>query len=274
MDQERLIMDVSITEYEVNKSFTFAEELHDKKAASNKQFGRPDILRRRNDYIADHVIGKVVEFGFRRFLEENFNISFSVDLTVWDDPHVHDNGHDMAVVNIDGKERPFRLKTDIKGSRSSSKWLLVEKQKMTDFDTKIYVIGILSNMPDGKDFENDPYKFRGHDWRVSILGYALNRDLVDPETRKGWIEYKAGERLYNPQLIKNLRGKNNNVISNHRSFQGNLTRLINDAPGGSHKHIGPKLDCAVNYGLPIEWLRNTPEDWTKFAKIVHEHSSS
>lgn len=274
MQKEQLNTNISVTESEVNASFTFAEELYKKMAASPKQFGRRDIIRKRNDYIADHVIGKVVEFGFKRFLEENFKISFSVDLTVWDDQHVHDNGHDMATVIIDGEERNFHFKTDIKGSRSSSKWLLVEKQKMTDFDTKIYVIGILTNMPDGQDFENDPYAFRGHDWQVNILGYAFNKDLVDPETRKGWIEYKAGERLYNPWLIRNLRGKNNNVISNHRSFQENLTRLINNAPENSRKHIGPKLDCTLNYGLPIGWLRNTREDWIKFADVVRGHSSA
>jgi len=220
------------------------------------------------------VIGKVVEFGFKRFLEENFGISFVVDLTVWNDQHVHDNGHDMATVIIEEEPRNFHFKTDIKGSRSSSKWLLVEKQKMTDFDTKIYVIGILSNMPDGQDFENDPYKFRHLDWGVRMLGYALNRDLVDQVTRKGWIEYKAGERLYNPRILRDIRGKNNHSNFTYSAFQNDLARIINDAPSGFNKHIGPKLDCALNYGLPIEWLRNSSDDWRKFANIVRVHSST
>ena len=159
MKSKQLKMKVAVTKDEVKKCFSFAEELYDKEAASFKQFGRRDIKREKNDYISDHVIGKVVEFGFRRFLEENFNVSFYVDLEIWDDPHVHDNGNDMSIVVINGENRSFQFKTDIKGSRSSSKWLLVEKQKITDFDTKIYVIGILSEIPDGKEFEENPYNF-------------------------------------------------------------------------------------------------------------------
>jgi len=82
MRNERVNTNINVTESEVHASFTFAEELYEKMAASPKQFGRRDIIRKRNDYIADHVIGKVVEFGFKRFLEENFGISFVVDLTL------------------------------------------------------------------------------------------------------------------------------------------------------------------------------------------------
>ncbi|WP_214808613.1 MULTISPECIES: hypothetical protein [unclassified Exiguobacterium] len=269
--------ELDISREEVNNCFAFAHELYTLKAASTKQFGRKDIIRDKNDFIADHVIGKVVEYGFQHFLEENFNISFRVDFEIWNDPHIHDNGHDMSTIIVNKEKRTFQFKTDIKGSRSSSQWLLVEKQKITDFGTQIYVIGILKGIPEGKEFEENPYKFIDHDWKVSILGYALNRDLVDPITRRGWIEYKKGEKLYNPWILENLEGKNrsnnlNNKKYSHSEFQHELLNILKNPTRGAKQYIGGTLDANVNYGLPIQWLRNSPEDWYKFEKILHVYS--
>ncbi|MGB6406214.1 MAG: hypothetical protein WBF39_01985, partial [Planococcus donghaensis] len=115
-----------------------------------------------------------------------------------------------------------------------------------------------------------PYKFLTYDWGVSILGYALNRDLVDPITRKGWIEYRAGDRLYNPWIIKNSQGRNK--VLKHQEFQDELIQYVNSAPKNFNQHMGPKLDCAVNYGLPISWLKNSPKDWGNFINIIHKYS--
>ncbi|WP_214749475.1 hypothetical protein [Exiguobacterium sp. E.VS.2] len=270
-------VELNISREEVNSCFDFAQELYALKAASTKQFGRKDIIRNKNDFIADHVIGKVVEYGFQHFLEENFNISFLVDFEIWNDPHIHDNGHDMSTIIVNKEKRTFQFKTDIKGSRSSSRWLLVEKQKITDFGTQIYVIGILKGIPEGKEFEENPFKFIDHDWKVSILGYALNRDLVDPITRRGWIEYKKGERLYNPSILKHLEGKNrsNNLTNkkySHSEFQRELLNILKNPTRETKQYIGGTLDANINYGLPIKWLRNSQEDWYKFEKILHVYS--
>lgn len=259
-----------ITESEVSTCFKFAEELYAKKAASPKQFGRPDIIRVKNDYIADHVIGKVVEIGFKKFLEHNFNISFAVDFRVWEDQHKHDNGNDMEDVIMDNRNYKFSLKTDIKGSRQSSKWLLVEEHKITKFDTKIYVIGILNGIPDGKEFEEDPYKFLDYEWNVEILGYALNKDLADKVTKKGWIEYKKNERLISPSIIEPCKEKNKTL--SHADFQELLNKYLNNSPKTWSKYIGPKLDCKLNYGLPISWLRNSDWHWVVFEEIIKRNS--
>ncbi len=255
---------------DVKQCFRFAEELYDKKAASLKQFGRSQIIRKKNDYIADHVIGKVVEIGFKRFLEVNYNISFKVDFDIWEDQLVHDEGNDLATVIINGENKQFKFKTDIKGSRQSSKWLLVERHKIINFGTQIYVIGILESIPEGEGFENNPYNYLYHRWNVRIKGYAYNTDFVDEKTRRGWIEYKKGEKLYNPPILKKCKWKYRNL--SHSDYQILLAKTIHEAPPYSNKHIGGPLDCEMNFGLPIDWLRNTNEDWSVFCRLLHKHS--
>jgi hypothetical protein len=261
---------VVVPQEDVDQCFKFAEDLYKRKAASLKQFGRRSIIRKQNDYIADHVIGKVVELGFKKFLEINFNISFEVNFDIWEDQHVHDNGNDLANISIKGEWKQFSLKTDIKGSRKSAKWLLVEKHKIINFDTKIYVTGILSNIPDGKEFEQNPYKYKDATWEVLIQGYALNKDLVDPITRHGWIEYKKGDLLWSPSILKRCKGKYRNL--SHQEFQKLVAKTIESIPDNWNKKIGGRLDCELNFGLPIDWLRNSDLDWKKFSRILQEQS--
>jgi hypothetical protein len=194
-----------------------------------------------------------------------------VDLDVWEDQHIHDEGNDLATVIIEGRNRRFRYKTDIKGSRSSAQWLLVEDHKITLFNTQIYVIGVLESIPDGKEFKQNPYRFVDKQWTVKIKGYAFNKDLMDHQSKRGWIEYRAGQRLYRPLHLQKCMGKHREL--NYSDFQGLLHNCIEAVPGNQSAFIGPRLDCKLNYGLPISWLRNTEEDWKKFVSILKTQSA-
>jgi len=257
---------MKVKSQEVNRCFKFGEKLYHKNAASSKQFGRRGLNRTKNDFIADHVIGKAVEFAFSHFLRENFNIDFLVDMEIWENHHIHDEGNDLSTVYISGQQFSFKYKTDIKGSRSKSKWLIVEDHKINGFNTQIYVTGILTNIPDGKDLENNPYRFKNKDWYVKILGYALNKDLYNKEENKGWFEFQKGERLYSPSILYRLKPMHRNVpIQDFHTFLENVVKE-------KSYFIGPPLDCNLNYGLPISWLKNTLEDWRKFKNIITQKS--
>ena len=52
--------------WQVEKCFEFANEMYDKQAGSKKDHGKGE--RSYKDYIADHVRGKIAEFGFQKFL--------------------------------------------------------------------------------------------------------------------------------------------------------------------------------------------------------------
>ena len=145
--------------------------------------------------------------------------------------------------------------------------MLVEDHKINKLDTKIYVTGIVKSIPEGKEFEIDPYKFKGNVWDVEILGFAINKDLYNRDEGAGWFEFNKGDRLYSPYKLKGIRQYHRNVPV--QVFHDHLKECTQ----GKGCHIGPNLDCNLNYGLPINWLKNTEADWKKFIGIVKQHSN-
>lgn len=258
-----------VTAEEIEASFTFAEELYEKNAASQKQFGRGDIIRQKNDFIADHVLGKAAEYALCRFLSSFFGIQFEVDLNVWNDPLVHDEGNDLSVLYLNGKPHHLPFKVDIKGTRQHSKWLVVEKHKITSFKTHAYVIVRLMDLPIGKKFENDPYTYRGRPWNARVEGFALVSDLMETYSETGWFEFKKGERLFNPHILTPLKDVICQVPASE--YHKKLSRLLSGMPE-EQKFIGPRLDCVMNLGLPHSWLRSSRREWGDFADILRREA--
>ncbi|WP_342554224.1 ATP-dependent helicase [Paenibacillus sp. FSL R7-0652] len=254
-----------VTVKEIEASFAFAEELYEKNAASQKQFGRGDIIRQKNDFIADHVLGKAAEYALCSFLNSYFDIQFEVDLNVWNDPLIHDEGNDLSVLYLNGNPHHLPFKVDIKGTRKHSKWLVVEKHKITNFKTLVYVIVRLVNLPTGKIFENDPYIYRGKPWKARIEGYAWVSDVMEVYSQTGWFEFKKGDRLLNPNILVPIKDEISQVSASE--YQKKLSHLLSRTPE-EQKYIGPQLDCLMNFGLPHSWLRSSIEEWNDFADIL------
>lgn len=254
--------------HEVEKCFDFAEKLYARRAASLRQFGT-EISRVKEDYISDHVRGKVVEYGFKAFLEHHFNISFDVDCNIYDGQLNTDKGNDLAQVYINGMRRSFDFKTDIKGVRARAQWLLIESHK---FWAQIYVIGKLTNIPDGEGFEKAPYSFKSSDWIVRIEGYILNKDIYDNNTSLPWFPFYRGDRLFSSRTIKGLQDEKRRL--NPIEFKMLLDRRVEEISKLSPNsvYIGGPLDCELNYGYPIKWLRNSQEDWEHFKNILINYS--
>lgn len=261
--------DQKVTAEEIESCFTFAEELYEKNAASQKQFGRIDIIREKYDFIADHVLGKAAEFALCTFLSRHFGIQFEVDLNVWDDPLVHDEGNDLSVLYLDGKTHHLPIKVDIKGTRVRSKWLVVEKHKITSFKTHAYVIVRLLDLPNGKTFENNPYAYRGKPWDARVEGFALISDLMETSSETGWFEFKKGDRLFSPHILTPLK----DVICQVpvRQYHEKLNLLLSEMPE-EQKFIGPRLDCMVNIGLPHSWLRSGRQEWESFVDMLRREA--
>ncbi|MED4582505.1 ATP-dependent helicase [Brevibacillus choshinensis] len=254
-----------VTAEEIDACFKFAEDLYEKKAASQKQFGRGDIIRGKNDFIADHVLGKAAEYALSRFLNNHFGFQFKVDMNVWNNPLVHDEGHDLSVFTMDGQTYHLPIKVDVKGTRERSKWLVVEKHKITVFQTQVYIIVRILNIPTGKRFEENPYNYKGRDWDTKIEGYAMFSDLMEPSSETGWFEFNEGDRLYNPDVLIPLRNVINKLstVQFHKELKSLLFAMSEQS-----KYIGPPLDCKVNFGLPLNWLRNDMQEWQDFVCML------
>ncbi|WIM41143.1 hypothetical protein PO903_09825 [Paenibacillus sp. PK4536] len=247
---------------DVHKCYDFAEKMYHNQAASTKQFGSK-ILRKKEDYIADHVRGKIVEFGFKNFMKNNLNLDFEVDLKIYDGHHNHDDGNDLETVYIKGEKYSFNFKTDIKGIASNSQWLLIEKHK---FWAKIYVVCKITNFASGKDFEKKLYDYRDKEWHVDILGYAYNKDIIHKDTQLPWIGFRKGEKLYKGSLINSLKPQKEKL--DPKEFEKVLKSKLNET-SSSMSYIGFPLDCEYNYGYPIKWLR---QNWDSFKSLIENHS--
>jgi hypothetical protein len=256
---------VPVDKFDIEKCYQFAKDLYHNDAASAKQFGTAE-KRSENDFIADHVRGKAVEFGFRTFLERNFGISFEVDCNVYHGHLNTDGGNDLGIVLIEGVRHSIPHKIDIKGVRTKAQWLLVEKHK---FWAEIYVVGKLTSIPDGEEFERNPERFLDQEWMVTIQGYVQASEIVHPKDKLPWFAFQKGDRLYSSRVIRKLRHEKQRLRPSQ--FRHRLTEVVRSIQANAPNtavYIGDVLDCEYNYGYPLSWLRNTADDWQRFKHLL------
>ena len=263
---KQLKIKVTVKKDRVNACFEFAENIYHSKATSMKNHGNTGVkMRSKHDFIADIVRGKIAEFAFQKFLEENYDISFEVDVNVYQGEHNHDNGNDLATVLIEGEKRAFQYKIDIKGLNLKGHWLLVEDHK---FWAQMYVVCRLHNIEDAAEFEKNPYMFKDTEFNVSILGYCMNKHLYDVSTNQAWFIFRQGQRLYSSKVIDSF--KPNEVLRNPpKAFYEKLSNQIQNL-SIRERFIGPNLISNINYGLPVKWLSN---DWNNFVAIIKRYST-
>lgn len=255
-----------VEDKDVNRCYRFAEDLYERDAASARNFGTK-MIRSKEDYISDHVRGKVAEFGFRQFLNDNLQVDFEVDLNVYDGHHNHDNGNDLATIYLGGQSYKFGFKTDVKGIAANSSWLLIEDHK---FWAQIYVVCKALNIPSGYEFEEDPYRYRGMDWDIRVEGYTYNKDIYSLEENLPWFGFKKDERLFSKSAISGFKSIKNDVQP--KEFTRLLSERLHEFEDMNKAYIGSPLVAKLNYGYPVGWLRNDQTDWIKFKEIIKKYS--
>jgi hypothetical protein len=255
----------TVNQEDVQKCFDFAEDLYEKQATSTKDHGNTDLARRsKEDFISDHVRGKIAEFAFQRFLQHNYHISFEVDLNIYPGEHNHDDGNDLATIFIGGEKRQFPYKTDIKGLPARGQWLLIESHK---FWAQMFVVCKLVDIEDVQDFESNPYSYKDRDYRVSVLGYCINKNIFDIVSKQARFIFNQADRLYSSKLINRLNKTSSLKLSPPDFHQILLTNLAQI--NLEERYIGPNLKSRLNFGYPVKWLSN---DWVSFIKILYTKS--
>lgn len=263
-----MIFEFKVNQENVDLCYFFAESLYDRDAASPKQHGTSTI-RSKEDFIADHVRGKITEFAFRSFLFQNFKIVSHVDLEIFEGHNNTDEGHDLETIWIKGFRHSFNLKADIKGIGPKAQWHLVESHK---FWADVYIIGKILTLPEDRVFENNPYALKNQDWIVQIEGFISAPDIYDPNEKQAWFEFRKGDRLYSNWAIKGMQEKI--LTLTPKEFNAHLKSVLSQK-ARSHPswiYLGKGLDANLNYGYPINWLRNTPDDWNDFVDILIKNS--
>lgn len=244
----------------IERAFSFAEDLWEKKAQSPKNFGST-AGRSKFDFIADTVEGKLAEEGFRIFLNTNFQIDTRIDYDIYPGMHEIDYGNDLQQFSVQGKPKLGIVKVDIKSAREYSEWLLIEGHKLW---ADIFVLATLTGL--SKNWERNPYDSKNHKITVSIAGFAYFTDLIDNATKKPWFTFASGRNLVNPNSIYEIisRLRRNNSLSPSAISQSIDVGRAN----GTVSMMNVYLKASSNHGMPKRMLRTGHLEWEKAAKLI------
>lgn len=236
---------------EIKQAFEFARNIHYQKAQSQRDFGS-SLQRQEQDFIADTAEGKLSELIFAKFAEKFVGIEISPDFDIYSDPMWIDYGQDADCIILNGQKVRNRNRFDIKATRRYSKWLLVESHK---FWADAYIL-IKIDLP--HDIEQNLKGFEANNIAGEVAGFVYHFDLIDPQSKKPWFLFLQGKNLFDPAVLGRIK------ISDRWTPDTLRTQLELLYRAGKINLIDVKLKSPKNYGFPIFWLRNSPEDWADF----------
>lgn len=246
-------MIVKITPAEVNDCLDFALAVRQ----SQKQFGT-HAIRKAQEHIADTLIGKISELALQKFLAQQ-GLIIAVDFAHYGAEEITDNGQDIAAVQSNGQWQLCTYKVDFKGNAGTAQWLLVERHKFLQNYAQAYVIAKVLNIPRSEDLRQNPEILRGKPCHSEICGFVYRADFQD-DTGQFWFPIQRGERL-----IKKACIPGRNAFPSALGLQNQLR--IWDTQRRLDYYPRP-MDADLNYGQPISWLRNEPEDWDTLIACV------
>lgn len=256
---------------DVARSFDFAVEMYERKAATIKNFN--DNVRDRAQYIANHILGKAAEIAFQGFLRTRYGIRTDIDWSIRDDQLDTDDGNEFSLYVVEGLEFPAAAKVDVKASNATAQWLLIEESKIfpqsaNRMPTDFYIGATWSNSESTPNFVTSPCGVLGREMVIVTRGFAHRRDLLNQTELQGWIEFKKGERLLRAAQISFLR-QNHHIADPKASFEAFVRDVEALKLEPSVDRIGPKLVNSRNVGLPYCWLRNSAKEWDRLiARLV------
>jgi len=115
-------MEIQVTQEDLKKCFKFAVEYHldETKLAANRTTGQ---YRGLGGIIDSFVIGKLIELGVARIIEQNTNKKCILDFDMHENLNEHINDPDIIKIEEDGEERDPRLFIEIKNISPDDRWI-------------------------------------------------------------------------------------------------------------------------------------------------------
>jgi len=239
MQRKALVLEEGIVQ-----AMRFATWAWEKGTQSKEHFLQTNQKREEKKFLWNQLEGKLGELGFAQFAKQ-FGITVNVNWQHYDSPLEADNHNDLDDIWVHGQHAKTCFDVDIKGTKSSSYWLLVEDKKYfatthhsSDSDRRYVSVKVLLD----SDVYKDP-----HAWfekiqqnsvmtiETEIMGYARGSELL--------ISIDQGERIWRSKEIASARG--------------DVALLKQRRP------MGIVLDTS-NHCLPMAWLHNTDEAWQEF----------
>lgn len=219
---------------------------------SLRQFGN-STKRTRQQFIADQFEGKLAEIAMQKFLSR-LGITIGLNFTHYLEPSEVDGGDIEWILVGDAQIRP-RLRVDAKGTGRTAAWLLVEQHKFT---ADIYLLMKFIDLPEKKEWRDNPAILKGQAFHAVPAGWALSDDFRCPKTGGLWFEYKEGASLYHPDCLPVEPPASKDALREHIGRFG-------------PKYLSGTLEASINYGLPIAWLR---KDWVELRRRLLQSVSA
>ena len=246
-----LLRDFVLGAEDVAKARDFAAGMWRMSAQSPRDFGRTDVIRGSADFQADTFEGKLAEIAVSKFVFAARGWLLAPEFGVYDNQHWIDHGQDLGTLKIGRVVRQIRSRIDIKATRSSSQWLLVEQHK---FWSDAYIL-VKIDLP--SDLESRGMEISGSKVRCTISGFAYYFDLVDMKCLQPRFEFKKGSRLFGTKALGRM--------GIGRTWGASMIR----EEAAAYEARGDLLPIGVpmktdNYGLPATWLRTGQADWDSF----------
>ncbi len=248
---------VNLPQSSIKRSVDFAHKIVGTNAQSKRDF-QSKLERSEIDAIADTVKGKLAELGFAEFAKWSAGLIINPDFEIYSDTLQIDFGQDVDEVMIGGKNARCRSKIDVKATRSSSQWLLVEQGK---FWSDAYVL-VKVLVP--SDAEKNLKWLGSKSITATIEGFAYHFDLIDQKTKSPWFKFKQGTQLFSTKVLDNLPTK---TFWDAHTLRDWLRKMNKEE---KIRSIGPWLKAKWNYGLPIKWLRNSDDEWNSFFQWIEK----
>ncbi len=172
------------------------------------------------------------------------------------DPLHIDNGD--VTIHQNGQTLPYRL--DIKGSSFFAQWLLVERHKFYDLQTRqpmsdrYVMVKFSEDMLSNPQLRINPESILERDSvNGRIIGWANHNDFISPRDVEPWFTFHRGDRPWKTRvlppsntLINNLQHLRNSINFRIRRYNLNEDEIYLRTP----------LDAEINYGLPLHWLNS------------------
>jgi hypothetical protein len=235
-------------------SVAFADKESQK---SSSDFGSINVGKRvLTDKTSDTMTGKLAEYAFMKFCRQN-GLDINIDFEITNGKLNIDDGQDISEVN--GK--PNIIKSDIKGSKNYSQWLMVESHKISKhlICADLYIL-VKLNLPSG--VEKDLSLCKKECIETEFAGFALKTDFFDIKSEP-WFKYLYDssplKTSFVEQIVNHAKSslKQGETLSKlqfrnaYRALKYNFTK--------EKMYMGMKQKANENFGLPVKYLRSSDD---------------
>ena len=232
-------MNISLSKEDYFTCLNFALKMWYSGSKSVIDYRSTGTRRDIGDYCTDFIGGKLAEIAFAKFLAENYDIEAGVDFSLYPGITAVDKSDLAWICQKGGKKKKPGIKIDVKGTKPTSKYFLVDAREFNNRPYDAYVM-VLVDLP-------------GDHLIRALRDYIpLPDDLKNEIKSLDVVDAKIAGFCWRSDL------------ENEQNFYPSGT-VMTDPEKPSRKLFKLKVD---NVGFPIRSLRHSYKEWKSLVKAL------